>query len=476
MRFRVLCVTGLAVLGALAACYQSDTLAPLGDQAVARLLLTDAPFPFDSVAHVNVYVVRVDATTNPDTTVQDSGWVTIAAPHKVFDLLTVQQGTTTLLGAGALTAGAYKALRVVINADSSSILWSGNVPAVVDWQEWNGPEVPLYALVESPVTVPQAGADIVIDFDVGRSFLFDYFGTKQFVLIPWLRAVNAAATGALEGVVTSNLYGSTQPLQNVNVTVYQGDSLQSLATWAPVATGHTDAQGHYRIAYLRPATYVVRFEEPIIPALTPVTRSGVAVTVGGTTTLPAFLAASSTVGGAVQIGGPTSIGVGGAASYGAAVWDSAGSPVTNPVVTWALSDTTIAAITGDSGTASSSVVFITGKQVGWVTLSATSGAVSDSLLVQVVGPPAPVASVTLAPAETTLVVGDSVEFRALLRDSTGTEIAGDVAVSWSISDTTVVRLTWSGGRYALVEPIRAGTAVVQALAQGKSGTSALTVH
>ena len=476
MRFRWLAIAALSAAGAVAACYQTDAVGPLGDRPIARLLLTDAPFPFDSVAHVNVYIVRVDATTNPDTTVQDSGWVTIAAPHKVFDLLTVQQGTTTLLGAGTLTAGAYKALRVVINADSSAILWSGNVPAVVNWQEWNGPEVPLYALVESPVAVPQAGADIVIDFDVGRSFLYDYFGAKEFVLTPWLRAVNAAATGALEGVVTSNLYGATQPLQNVNVTVYQGDVRQALATWSPVATGHTDAQGHYRIAYLRPATYVVRFEEPIIPALTPVLASGVTVTVGATTALPAFLAKSSTAGGAVQIGGPTSIGVGGAASYGAAVWDSGGNPVSYPAVTWALSDTSIAAITGDSSYSTTSVVFLTGKQVGWVTLSATSGPVSDSLLVQVVGAPAPVASVTLAPADTALAVGDSVEFRALLRDSTGTEIAGDVAVSWSVSDSTVVRLTWSGGRYALVQPMRAGTAVVQALAQGKSGISTLTVH
>ena len=474
MRFRWLAITALIVAGAVAACYQTDAVGPLGDKPIARLLLTDAPFPFDSVAHVNVYVVRVDATTNPDTTVQDSGWVTIAAPHKVFDLLTVQQGNTTLLGSGALTAGAYKALRVVINADSSAILWSGNVPAVVDWQKWNGPEVALYALVESPVSVPQAGADIVIDFDVGRSFLYDYFGAKEFVLTPWLRAVNAAATGALEGVVTSNLYGTTQPLQNVNVTVYQGDATQSLATWSPVATGHTDPQGHYRIAYLRPATYVVRFEEPIIPALSPVTQPGVAVTVGATTTLPAFLAKSSTTGGAVQIGGPTSIGVGGVASYSAAVWDSGGNPVANPAVTWALSDTSIAAIAGDS--ISSSVVYIKGKQVGWVTLTATSGPVSDSLLVQVVGAPAPVASVTLTPADTALAVGDSVAFRALLQDSTGAEIAGDVAVSWSVSDSTVVRLTWSGGRYALVQPIRAGTAVVQALAQGKSGTSTLTVH
>jgi hypothetical protein len=475
MRFRLLSAALLAA-GVVAACYQNDAVGPLGDKTVARVLLTDAPFPFDSVAHVNVYVVRVDATTNPDTTVQDSGWVTVAAPHKVFDLLTLQQGTTSLVGSGQLSAGAYKALRVVINADSSSILWSGNVPAAVDWQEWNGPEVPLYALIESPVAVPLEGADIVIDFDVGRSFLYDYFGVKEFVLTPWLRAVNAAATGALAGTVTSNLYGATQPLQNVNVTVYQGDSTQSLATWATVATGHTDAQGRYRIAYLRPGTYVVRFEEPIIPALRPATYGSVTVTQGATTALPGFLAKSTTTTAGVHLSGAASIGVGGVGGFSAWVLDSTGNPVASAVVTWAVSDTSVAAIGGDSTYAGGSAAFLVGKQPGWVTLTATSGASADSVLVQVVGQPAPVASVVLTPSDTTLAVGDSVEFRAVLRDSTGTEIAGEVAVSWSISDSTVVRLTWSSGRYALVRPVGPGTAVLQALVQGKAGTSTLTVH
>jgi hypothetical protein len=476
MRFRLLLAIALVTLSVATACYQTDAVGPLNSKGVTRVLLTDAPFPFDSVTHVNVYVVRVDATTNPDTTVQDSGWVTVAAPHKVFDLLALQQGTTTIVGSGELSAGAYKALRVVINADSSSIVWSGNIPAAVDWQEWNGPEVPLYALVESPVAVPQEGADIVIDFDVGRSFLYDYFGVKEFVLTPWLRAVNAAATGAVAGTVTSNLYGPTQPLQNVNVTVYQGDSLQSFATWTTVATGHTDAQGHYRIAYLRPGTYTVRFEEPIIPALRPATRTSVTVTRGGTTSLPVFLATSTAGSAGVHVSGAASIGVGGGGRFSAWVLDSAGNPVASAVVTWAVSDTSIAAIGGDSSYAGGSAAFLVGKQPGWLTLTATSGASADSLLVQVVGQPAPVASVSLTPSDTTLAVGDSVEFRAMLRDSAGVEIAGDVAVSWSISDSTVVRLTWSSGRYALVQPVGPGTAVLQALVQGKAGRSALTVH
>jgi hypothetical protein len=243
-----------------------------------------------------------------------------------------------------------------------------------------------------------------------------------------------------------------------------------------VATGHTDAQGRYRIAYLRPGTYVVRFEEPIIPALTPVTHPGVTVARGATTTEAAFLATRTANSAGVHLSGATSIGVGGTGGFSAWVFDSAGNPDSSPIVTWALSDTSVAAIGGDSSYAGGSAAFVVGKAPGWVTVTATSGAFADSVLVQVLGQPAPVASVTLTPSDTTLAAGDSVEFRALLRDSTGTEVAGEVAVSWSISDSMVVQLTWTGGRYALVRPVGAGTAVLQALVQGKVGRSTLTVH
>lgn len=474
MRVRQLIALAVTALCASVACYQDDGTGTLQGKPVARVLLTDAPFPFDSVAHVNVYVVRVDATTNPDTTRQDSGWVTVAAPHKVFDLLALQQGTTTLVGSGELSAGEYRAVRVVINADSSAILWSGGIPAPVDWQSFGNPEVALYALVESPVAVPEAGADIVIDFDVGRSFLYDYFGSEGFVLSPWLRAVNAAATGAIAGTVTSDLYGSPQPLRNVNVSVYQGDPTQSLTAWRLMATGHTDAQGHYRIAYLRPASYIVRFEEPIIPALTPVTEPSVSVLLGDTTRVDAFLAESSYSSAGLHLSGPGSVGVGGAATFSAWVSDSTGAAVSNPSVTWALSDTGLATITGDSSYASGAAAFVAGKVAGWVTLTATSGSLSASLLVQVVAPPAPVASVTLTPSDTTVSTADSLPYHAVLRDSTGAVIQGDVAVSWSISDSTVARLVWTGGVYALVQPVAPGTAVLQAMAQDRVGQA--TIH
>jgi len=65
---------------------------------------------------------------------------------------------------------------MVINTARSRILRRGGVEAQVNWQASTGTPT-LYAYVEGgEMQVPDQGADIVIDFDVGRSFREDYPG------------------------------------------------------------------------------------------------------------------------------------------------------------------------------------------------------------------------------------------------------------------------------------------------------------
>ena len=255
----------LAATLAAPACYQDDPLDG-GRQNRTRVFLTDAPFPFDSVGSVNIYIVRIEATTSLDTSAGagTEPWQTIAEPHRAFDLLALQQGLTAAIGEGLLSAGTYRAVRLTINVDSSSIKWLNGTDAPVDWQNGSGPELRLYALVESPVDVPQEGVDLVIDFDLGRSFLYNLYGTHEFTLQHWLRAVNAAATGAIAGTVTSAYTGATLPIRNANVAVYDVHFFSPYL----VATGHTDAQGYFKIAFLPPgASYQLEIQQPNYPFL-----------------------------------------------------------------------------------------------------------------------------------------------------------------------------------------------------------------
>ena len=467
-----------ATLLAGGGCYQDETTTPAPSRKpLARVLLTDAPFPYDSVASVNVYVVSIDASSGLDTS-GGGDWVRVASPEKTFDLLTLQHGTTAFLGEGELDARQYRAIRMVIDADKSSIVYNNGAPPPVHWPWPGSGAITMYALVEEPLdfSAPAIAASgeavIVIDFDVGRSFLYDYFGTKEFTVLPWLRAVNSAATGALEGTVTADSGGQSRPIKNANVTLYSGDPRQPSSTWYAAATGRSDDTGYYKVAFVSAATYIVRIEQPDYPSLGAVVTPNVQVSAGATTRLSVSLpAAGGSTGGAyVHVSGPSSVGVGGTITLYAAVGDANGNLVPNPSVTWTSSAPSIADVTGVGDTAS-----VAGRQPGLATITATSGGLSDTLTVQVVGSPAPVASVTVVPGSVTAAVGDSLGFRAELRDSAGTVLTNR-PVSWFSTDTAVFVIEGAFGPYSIVRCRKVGSALLRATSEGKTGQASITVH
>lgn len=456
--------------GLLTGCYRDDTrmLAPDGSGR-ARVLLTDAPFPYDSVERVDLYITRIDASASLDT----SGggiWTTIVAPRKRFNLLALQQGTTALLGEGQLAAGDYSAVRMVIDTDSSGIQWSNGTAAAVNWQSGGGAEQALHAIVEAPVPVAELGAasaEIVLDVDVGRSFLFDFFGTREFTFIPWIRAVHTAITGSIEGTVTrTSPTGGVTPVKNANITVVRGDS--SLA-----ATGRTNADGFYRVAFLREGSYRVRVEQPEMPELAAAVSSGIAVSAGQQATFNVVLPAAGGGGAYIRVTGPGSVGVGGTIALHAAVGDANGETVVHPTIVWTVSDTGIAALT-DSGAAA----LVTGKRAGTVLVAAASSGMADTLAINVVGSAAPVASITVNPATLTLSVLDSAQsygrFTAVLRDSAGNQLFNR-PVTWQSSDSGVVAVLFGQDAQVYVRALRAGSATIAATSEGKTAHAGVTV-
>src|SRR5882672_2848147 len=274
----------LAVATIAVGCYQDDarSLGGVSQGPKAKVLLTDDPFPFDSVQSVQVYIVSIALSTHPDTgTSADSmHWVTVAAPHRQVDLLTLQQGLTDSLGVGVVRADQYKAVLVTINVDSSAgIRYKNGSQAAL---RWNGGGQESYAsFVEAPVTIPDTGAVIVIDFDVGRSFVYNQLGDGAFDFFASIRAVNRGATGSIAGTVTHDTStGPVGPVADATVTAWGGGP----ANWYIVSTGKTDASGHYRLAYLLPGTYIVGVDPPAGSNFGAALDSNVAVNKGFETT------------------------------------------------------------------------------------------------------------------------------------------------------------------------------------------------
>src|SRR4051812_19390434 len=143
---------------------------------------------------------------------------------------------------------------------------------------------------------------------------------------------------------------------------------------------------------------------------------------------------------------------------------SGGSPVTK-LATWTSSDTSIARVVS-TGVATAQV---TARAAGAVTITAVSQ--SKSGTGRVVVNPVPVRSVTVAPTVSSLERGDSVQFTATPRDSVGNALGGR-AVSWTVADTIVGRVSATGKASAVAR----GTTQVRATVEGVLGTASLTVR
>ncbi len=323
----------LAALCAAAAGACGDGTTGGGGPARTRVYLTDGPFPWGDIARVDVFVRRIDASPSLDTASGGAvDWTTVASPARVFNLLDLQQGTTALLGEGDLPAGRYRAVRVVINTALSRVVRNDGSLAPVQWPVAG--ELALHAYVEHALDVPAAGASIVIDFDVGRTFLED--GAGGFVFIPWIRAVNESATGSVAGTVRAHsIEGVLEPFPGAHIMVLRDDSTvpQLGAPTVIIGTGRTDAQGRFTVAYLTAGQYRVVAEDPAYRTL----RAGsdrVSVTAGARRVVDLVMRPDTGTGGGVDTTG------GGGGGGG-------GTP-TGPVASITISPPTQSVAVGDS--------------------------------------------------------------------------------------------------------------------------------
>ena len=372
----------LAVATLTVACYQDDSTGGAQGVPMTNVLLTDAPFPFDTVQSVNVYVISVSVSTQADTggSADSMSWVEVTAPHRQINLLELQQGDTALLGGDEIPAGQYRAVRLILDGDSSNIRYKDGSLAQVHWGG-SGRQA-IHAFVEAAVDVGAAGADIVIDFDVGRSFHYNDLGDGAFNFVPWIRAVNQAETGSIAGLVSGD---SGAPVKNATVSAWGRGS----GIWYIYSTGVTDAAGHYRLAYLLPGTYIVGIDPPSGSSFGAALDSNVAVNKGFETTHNVTLSAFS---GSLLIQGASSMLQNSTNRLEAFVINAQHQQDPDAPVAWQNLDTAVLGLV--TYPESTHVSRVTSKIIGTGRIVATSGAFADTLVIHVAadtssGPSAP---------------------------------------------------------------------------------------
>jgi hypothetical protein len=282
----------LAVLaGTLGVAACAESTSPSNGRLVVRL--TDAPFPYSEVDRVDVHVVRVDARRSAvsDSEAEDaenmSGWTVVAEPATAFNLLDLQGGKTANLGSTTLATGTYNGFRLILDTQLSSVtlkdgtVLSGSTSPGITFPSAHRTGIKVN--LDAPISVVADSSVMIIDFDVGRSFVLRGNSIRNNGLIfkPVVRATAQELTGSVSGTVRAETAeGAVVPGATVEL-LKQGTLLADVDELNVVATTATDASGNFRFGFMLPGTYELRVTPPAeSPLKAALLAGGVTVTSG----------------------------------------------------------------------------------------------------------------------------------------------------------------------------------------------------
>jgi alpha-tubulin suppressor-like RCC1 family protein len=147
--------------------------------------------------------------------------------------------------------------------------------------------------------------------------------------------------------------------------------------------------------------------------------------------------------------------IGDAIQVTAAMGDSSGSEITSRQIAWSVPDTTTIKVLPSVYTAQ-----VDGRRTGTAVVVGSIDGLTDTSVITVW---TRVASVTIAPRPATLVIGDTVQFTAILTDTAGHTLS-DRPISWEATDSYDMIPTLAPAQYWIGG---SGTTYVKAEAEGK---------
>lgn len=287
MKRAITAIAGLVALGFAVGCDGGGSNLTLGTAGEVTVLLTDAPFPFSDVQRVDVFVVRIDGKTGDvsDTDAENAsdmtGWTTLVSPNTSINLLDLTNGKTSNLGVATLPAGTYQGFRLILDTDKSSVTLNDGTKPDVNWPSagTSGLKINL----DAPFILgPGGSSTLLVDFDIGRSFLMrgNSISKNGLLFKPAIRATTQESTGSVSGSVHGdNATGAAIAGATIEV-LKDGTGLADTNSDNVVRSGTTDASGNFSIAFLKPATYVLRATPPAASGYKPAILTGVTITAG----------------------------------------------------------------------------------------------------------------------------------------------------------------------------------------------------
>ena len=191
-----------ATLFGVAACSDSTAAGTgtvgirLTNQSVAASVAADivgsdaeSPLPPNSVKSVDIFIVRIDAKAQEpsdddaaaeteESEAAKGGWVTVAEPNALFDLMKLTE-TNTFLGDEKVPAGSYNGFRLIIDPAKSSVTLNDEKNTVIGGESIVGLKFPSAAKTGIKINLSNGGVEVkegetstlLVKFDVMKSFV-----------------------------------------------------------------------------------------------------------------------------------------------------------------------------------------------------------------------------------------------------------------------------------------------------------------
>lgn len=144
----------------------------------------------------------------------------------------------------------------------------------------------------------------------------------------------------------------------------------------------------------------------------------------------------------------------------ATVKDVDGNILSGHSVSWSSSASTVASVSASG--------LVTAHALGQALITAASGSRSGVATINVV--PEPIASITVAPTNDTVLVDETVQLTPTMRDANNNVV--NRQVNWTSNASTIATVSTSG----LVTGVSDGTATITATVDGRSASATIRVH
>jgi len=244
----------IAILATLLILFVAGCSSDEPETGRVRVWLTDAPYPFDLIDDVTIFVEEVAVRIKADGE-GESGWYPIDHTPQEYHLLDLQQGVSAALGGTSVPVGIIDQMRIVITEASVTLTDERSFELQVP----SGASSGLKIFPDPPVRVEsELTSEVLFDADVSRSFKSLPAAPQRaediqsFQFNPVLRVANLSVSGSVAGTIFDSL-GTPEteddsPLGMATVMAFAGPDTVTTAT---------DATGAYEILGLTAGSWTV---------------------------------------------------------------------------------------------------------------------------------------------------------------------------------------------------------------------------